>query len=176
MVNELEPSVHLVLRIPVTTRIAGKVVDTVSAHNETFKAFNVALFAKFGASIVAKSLDNLNRQIGNGVETRLILVSQVRRKALRSFTAHQARLASIYPKHLPSEYESFAPSYYKDVEQVPSTWFRLSCPFKPCDLQGLRLASNKRSLLEVIRECRTTAMLVEEIRSRECPVAHDILR
>jgi hypothetical protein len=152
------PHYHLVLRIPASARVAGKVINAVSCHNEKFTQCNAVLFAKFGASVVSETLDILNNQIRRGRKTQLVVISKVR----KSFIAHHARLGAVHLRQPPPEYERFVPDYYQDLQQVPSLWFRLDSPFEACDLKDLRLASNKRSLLDVIRECRTPAMLVEE--------------
>lgn len=156
--NDDGPRNHLALRIPASTRVSGKLVRTVALHNEHSKRFGSVLFAKFGAPIASKTLQILNDQIRERQQTLLIVVSKVG----KSFTAHQAPLASVFSQHPSSEHERFVPDYYKKLGQVTSAWFRLDGPFVDCNLERFRLSSTKRTLLDVVTVCRTPAMLVEE--------------
>jgi hypothetical protein len=149
---------HLLLRIPMRTRIDGRNIETVNTHNNTVKERGAVLFAKFGASIAGDKFSVLNEQITDGRKTWLIVVSKVG----NSFVAHRAHLASIHIGQPPSEYERLIPAYYRSLHNLPKVWFRLDHLFEMCELDHLRLVSSKRRVLEVIAECRTPAMLVEE--------------
>src|SRR5262249_12467552 len=51
---------HVVLRIPLATRVDGKDIDTVSAHNDVVNAKGAVVFAKFGAPLVPGTIKTPN--------------------------------------------------------------------------------------------------------------------
>jgi hypothetical protein len=55
-----------------------------------------------------------------------------------------------------------APAYYSDLGEQAKLWFTVIDPFELIDIEQLSLASTRRPLLEVMRECRTASLLVEK--------------
>lgn len=150
---------HFAIRIPSVTRVDKTNVDTIRVHNAKVAAEGEALFAKFGAPVLRATLDALNEQIGKGLETRLIVVSKID----NAFVGYQSRLVAIYPKEHKIDLRTLVPSYYSRLDQSPSVWFRIDRQFQICDLTKVALVTNKRRLIDVVAECRTTAMLVKDI-------------
>jgi hypothetical protein len=153
-----EAKSHLALRIPLATKVDGRDIDTVSAHNDVVSAKGAVAFAKFGAPLVQGTIKLLADQIEQGIETALFLVG----KKGPDFTSFKSRLSGIYKGKLPKEIATLTPDYYSLMDdRETSLWFVVDRPFIPCDLTPLRLRSNKRPLLVVLGESRTPAMVVE---------------
>jgi hypothetical protein len=154
----METSSHVALRIPLATKVDGRDIDTVSAHNDIVSAKGAVVFAKFGAPLVPGTIKLLTDQIRRGTETALFLIG----KKGRDFIGFKSRLHAIYQGELPNEAVPLIPYYYALIEnRETKLWFVVDAPFVACDLAPLRLRSNKRPLLVVIGESRTPAMLVE---------------
>jgi hypothetical protein len=149
--------VHFVLRIPLVTRIHGRSFDTVEAHNQVIRLIGRVAIAKFGSPGTLGRCERIRSQIGNGIETLLILVA----KQGDRFRGFQSRLSSIHYGKPSAEIVNIAPDYYAGQEW-PELWFIASTPFVSCALEGLCLLTSQRPLLDVIRECRTASMLVEK--------------
>jgi hypothetical protein len=152
-------TVHLVVRVPLVTKVNGIRVDTLKAHNESVIAQGRVSIAKFGNPGTRARSDRLGSQIGNGSETLLILVT----KQDNRFLGYKSRLASVCYGKADDKLLQSAPAYYKELDQLAAKlWFTVIAPFEPVDLSRFSLASNQRPLLEVMQECRTASLLVEE--------------
>jgi hypothetical protein len=82
--------VHLVVRVPLITKVNGVSLDTVKAHNESVIAQGRVSIAKFGSPGTRARCERLGSQIGNGSETFLILVT----KQGDRFLGYRSRLTS----------------------------------------------------------------------------------
>jgi hypothetical protein len=149
--------VHVVLRIPLITRINGRSFNTVEAHNQVTRSIGRVAFAKFGNPGSRARCERIKEQIDNQVETFLILVA----KQGERYLGFQSRLSSVHYGKPSPEILSIAPNYYREQES-PGLWFITSTPFMSCDLRAFCLSTNGRPLLDVIRECRTASMLVDK--------------
>jgi hypothetical protein len=149
--------VHLVVRIPLVSRVQGSSINTVEAHNEVAKKLGTVTVAKFGKPGALDLVEKLTQQMGR---TSLILVA----KRDSHFLGFQSRLSSVVRGKPTAKMMSTAPTYYANIREVAGLWFTVTGPFTDCDLAVFRLSSNQRPLLDVLRECRTPSMLVERIR------------
>jgi hypothetical protein len=66
--------VHLLLRVPLETRVQGKRINTIEAHNEIIEKIGQVALAKFGQPGTLARSEKLKAQIERKVETLLILV------------------------------------------------------------------------------------------------------
>jgi hypothetical protein len=120
---------HFVLRVPLMTTVGPSKFNIVEAHNQAFKAHGKTVFGKFGAAIKGITLSVLQNQIGDGTETRLILVT----KRGTKFLGHQARLSFVHSGPPMREDSEIAPPYYSKLAERPTTWFRTNTAFEPAD-------------------------------------------
>src|SRR5271169_1095748 len=115
-----EAASHLALRIPLTTKVDGRDIDTVSAHNHVVTAKGAVAFAKFGAPLVPGTIKLLADQIEQGTETSLFIVG----KRGRDFIGFKSRLSAIYQGELPKEAAALSPNYYALMDdREASLWF-----------------------------------------------------
>jgi hypothetical protein len=151
-------TVHLVVRVPRISRVNRITVDTVRAHNETLVALGRVAIAKFGNPGTRARCDRLRAQIDSGLETLLILVT----KRGEQFLGYKSRLTSVHYGKADNVILAGAPKYYSDLGKDAKLWFTVIAPFETINLEQFSLASNRRPLLEVMRECRTASLLVEK--------------
>jgi hypothetical protein len=152
-------SVHLLLRIPFLARIEGLTFDIVEAHNDVIRSMGKTSFAKFGHNI-RPTVEKIRGHISKGHNPLLVLTI----KRGTNYLGYSSPITSIYDGKPRAELIAYAPSYYCKIDPTfasISHWITVERPFEKFDLAGLRLASNKRPLLEVLKECRTSTMLVE---------------
>ena len=147
---------HIVLRVPLITRVDGRSFETIEAHNDVVKATGRLALAKFGNPGTASRVDKLKAQIEEGIETLLILVG----KRGDTFLGYQAPLSKIQYGQ-PGVLAALAPAYYAKTGETSRLWFVVNSPFVRSELASLRLVTNHRPLLAVMSECRTATMLVE---------------
>jgi hypothetical protein len=148
--------IHLVLRVPLMTRVDRRSFSTIDAHNEVAEATGRVALAKFGNPGTASRVEKLKAQIEEGIQTLLILVV----KRDDKFLGYQAPLSTVHHGQ-PGELATLAPAYYAKLGETPRLWFVVNSPFLRSELAGLRLATNHRPLVAVMSECRTATMLVE---------------
>jgi hypothetical protein len=151
--------VHLVLRVPFVTRVNGSRIHTVDAHNEIVQKMGRVALSKFGKPGTLGRSERLKAQIERGIETLLILVVK---QGARHF-GYQSPLASIHYGKPNSEIVTIAPPYYAKLVKPAGLWFIVTSPFLASSLKDFRLATNRRSLADVVSECRTSSMLVERV-------------
>jgi hypothetical protein len=152
------PTIHFVLRIPLITKINGRSFHTVEAHNQVIQSSGRVAMAKFGNPGTLARYEKIKNQIENDVETLLILIS----KQGTQFFGHQSRLSSIHYGKPSPQIAGIVPDYYRAEDWLARLWFVVSYPFMSCALEGFCLCTNHRPLLDVVRECRTSSMLVEK--------------
>ena len=160
---------YIVLRKKPTVRTGLNELDVITEHNSVFdKAGSVAV-GKFGVSWHQSKCDEFSACIKNGSTIYLLLVS----RTAKGFNGFRARIRDIQlanNKILPQ-----FPPYYNLLNRQPSLretalatkpsmWFRIAERLKPYPLLNLSLLTNKRPLLDVLNECRTTMMLVVDSR------------
>jgi hypothetical protein len=148
--------VHLVLRVPLITRVQGRPINTIEAHNEIIEKMGRVSLAKFGQAGTRARSEKLKAQIERGVETLLILVVKQGARHL----GYQSPLASIHYGKPDNQILSVAPPYYATLGPA-GLWFIVTSPFVTSNLDDFRLATNRRPVANVVSECRTSAMLVE---------------
>ena len=149
-------NVHFALRIPLTSRVGGRSLDTVESHNEVIRRSGQVALGKFGSAGSHARQKAISEQIGEGVVTQLILVG----KSDGRFIGVCAPLSAIMFGPLSAEFSVYAPDYYSRLPTRPSLWFVVRQTFQPCSLRSLQMASSQRPLLAVMKECRTSSMLV----------------
>lgn len=152
-----EQTLHLLLRVPLVTRVAGDAINTVDAHNEVIRRLGQAWIAKFGTPGTEERANTLKFQIEQGRKTFLVLVAK---RGMR-FLAHEAPLVSIHYGRADSQILKLAPEYYSRLDQSAALWLAVRRLLQLSDLARFRLASNQRPIVEVLSECRTASMLVE---------------
>ena len=151
-------SVHFALRIPRISQIRGQKINTIEAHNEVIvKAGRVAL-AKFGAPGTKERIQKLELQIEKGITTRLILIA----KNGNDFFGYQSPVTVVYRGPPTASLTALAPPYYRNLDTEGSLWFVVESVFTRVDLNGFLLNSSGRRLSDVVKECRTSAMLVTD--------------
>jgi hypothetical protein len=149
---------HIVVRVPLKTRIEGRVFHTIDAHNAIVDRLGYAFVAKFGAAGTEGRAKKLRDQIVSGQRTNLIAVG----KRDGSFIGYQAKLYGVVIGKPTQEKLSASPPYYSDMESEGRLWFQITERFAPTSLQRFKLVTNGRPLLDVLSECRTSSMLVSE--------------
>jgi hypothetical protein len=102
--------------------------------------------------------ERLNDQIRSGRETLLLLVT----KAGALFRGFQAPILSVHLGQPSTEILRIAPPYYANFHENPRLWFVVGSPFLESQLTKFRLLSNDRPLLDVVRETRTSSMLIHQ--------------
>jgi len=153
----------LALRVPKSVRVNRRTYDTVGEHNAIAAARGVVAFAKFGSPLSETVLKELNGA-KNSPFSRLIIV--YRRDD--EFYGFGARIKSaIRPTEAEQSPTVLYPSYYdalinEGLVAPPKSYFVLSTPLDPIDLHRFALNSNGRPLLSVLRECRTSTMLITD--------------
>lgn len=147
---------HFVLRVPLMTRIDGKSFSTIEAHSQVIEKSGRVAIAKFGNPGPAARYDALKTQIAEGAETLLILVV----KRDDNFLGYQSPLGDVRHGD-PGELVRWVPPYYAKLGEPPRLWFLVTAPFQRAQLAGFRLSSNRRPVVDVMRQCRTASMMVE---------------
>lgn len=148
---------HLALRVRSEAQISYKVLDVVAEHNKVIIKQGSVAVAKYGASLHSRNIERLKKVIKNGKAPCLILISKIE----GSFTGVKAQIHDVITNESNGNAPAPTPSYYKDVDQVVAFWVVVSSTFVPVSLKEFKLVSNKRLLLDVLQECRTSMMLVE---------------
>jgi hypothetical protein len=148
---------HFLLRVPLVTRIERRAFNTVEAHNLVVAQKGQVAVAKFGSPGTLARSEKLKAQLKQGIATFLILVT----KSANCFLGYRSQLTSIHYGKPDSKLLEFAPPYYADLPETPELWFMVASPFVRTGLEGFRLSTNRRAVMDVISECRTSCMLVE---------------
>jgi hypothetical protein len=149
--------VHLAIRFPLMAKVGGQQFNIVDAHNEVVTRVGCVAFAKFGKPGTNARIAQLRRQIENGNSTLLILIM----KRGANFIGFQSQMSAVHLGRPTSQIAAVRPSYYEKIYENPELWFVVNRPFAKADLKSIRLASNGRPLLDVLRDSRTASMLVE---------------
>jgi hypothetical protein len=148
---------HIAIRIPAVAKVKGGIIDALQAHNQMIEKTGRVALGKFGKTGTGLTIDKLKRQIERGDKTFLIWIS----KREGEFLGFRSLLTTVYGGKPTPEILEAMPPYYNDLSETPQTWYVVETPFQPVDLRLFKLASNGRSLVGVIKECRTASMLVE---------------
>lgn len=144
------------LRIRPTVRIRWDELDVISEHNKTHAACGYVAVAKFGSVLERTKLKRLRDAVRNADGTRLCII--VKRGG--KFESFSSEIRDVY---LADEVRSIKlkhPDYYGQISTKPSMWFVLKSALEPCSIEKLQLDSSKRPLRSVLKECRTSMMLV----------------
>jgi len=156
--QDLQKTVHLVLRIAPKVRVRSRVVDVVAEHNRTVARQGYVALGKFGARLGPNVHHILGQHVSRHDQPRIYLVH----KSAADFVAVSAIIDALTPKPLPLEYRDGIPDYYAHMDPPPSDWFILREPLLPTPLSNLELVSSGRNACLVMAECRTASMLVRE--------------
>jgi hypothetical protein len=149
---------HVVLRLPLTTRVQDGTLNTIEAHNEALAARGRVAIAKFGRPTASAKIAVIKSQLERGTETLLVLA--IRLGAGR-FLGFGSPISAVHRGPPNAELLSLAPAYYRDLDETANLWFILHARIVPHDLRGFRMRASQRPLLDVLHECRTSSMLVE---------------
>ncbi len=150
-------TVHLLLRVPLMTRVEGRAFNTIEAHNQVVEKIGRVSLAKFGSPGTLARSEELKAQIYEGIETLLILAA----KRDDRFLGYQSRLTAVHYGKPDKTILGISPPYYAKLGSPADLWFTVISPFVTAALKDFRLATNRRPVLEVMSECRTSSMLVE---------------
>src|SRR5258707_1060610 len=101
---------HFVLRVPLMTRVQARSFNTIDAHNQVIEKIGKVALGKFGKSGTVARTEMFNAQIGQGVETLLILVV----KRDDKFLGYQSPVLSVHHGD-PGEIRELAPPYYANL-------------------------------------------------------------
>ena len=142
--------VHLAIRVPVAS-----LRQVVVEHNKVVAREGKVLLAKFGASPGAANIQRLHAQATRDAPFSLILVGW---KA-GHVQGYVAPIAELFTGDPLAGLLHLVPAYYPKL--APGLWVVLAGPFAVQSLEPYVLASNKRSLLDVLGASRTPSMLVE---------------
>jgi hypothetical protein len=149
-------TLHFLMRVPLLTPIDGRSINTIDAHAKVLEASGEVSVAKFGAS---NRVEPLQEQLKSGTRTNLIIVYRQN----NGFHALQSRIRAIRRGSATNDIRKSSPEYHASLSYAAGLWFIIESPLIKCDLSKLRLASNKKPVLEVLAVARTPAMLVEAL-------------
>ena len=149
---------HILLRVSFKIKIAKLTLGTISAHNDVIAKKGRVAVAKFGAAIGEKTIRTIQTQIQNGSETCLVLA--LRRE--NNYIGYSSRIVSVHLGKATRDVLNISPDYYAKLGETGTVWFIVNHPFERCDLSRLYLHSNKRQVVDVLNESRTSTILVEE--------------
>jgi hypothetical protein len=158
---------HIVLRIKPAIKIRWEELDVVSEHNRVFDETGSVAVGKYGASWPQFKCDDINTDIEDGAMICLFIVWHTK----GGYKGYRARIREVFLSG--SKKNPPFPAYYNSLGQQrrladalltskPSMWFHLSERLKPYTLMNLRLLTNDRPLLDVLSDCRSTIMLVND--------------
>ena len=147
--------IHVLLRLPATVTVGALKVNVVDAHNAVVEKHGRVALGKFGQPVAPHLESKLSKQIAEGYETRLYLVS----KQGKEFISYSAPIFRILTNKDFAGAPFAHPNYYQDP---PSSWLILSEKLSRANLANLELASNSRKVLEVLAEARTPFMAIKK--------------
>lgn len=146
---------HLALRMSSSLRCGARHIAVVQEHNAVFERHGLVAVGKIGVRVYRPKLRILKAQIAAGIPTRLFLVES----RSYGYAAYSAEIAELgYVDEHPDRMMLFPP-YYRELGLTPGTYFVLSSALKSANLESLTLTGGQ-SLVETIKKCRTTHMLV----------------
>jgi hypothetical protein len=163
--NKNQFKAHIILRIKASIKIQGQMLDVVTEHNKVFNESGSVWVGKFGASWHKPKCDDYNNAISHGQKIYLYLVT----KNESGFIGYRAKICEVILSDC--KRTLIYPEYYHllgrqpilldtALAAKPSMWFHLSEPLRLHALEKLKLFTNKRPLIDVLKECRSTLMLV----------------
>lgn len=161
--NPSKECLHIVLRIQRHVQYQGQKSDVVELHNAVAAKHGAVAVAKFGQPLSGARVDIIRDEIRGERGNRLILLFKERGE----FVAVSARLqdiptGSIDNSLIPSYYNALGSFANSAVNMSRATWFTVREKFTPATISDLYLATSKRPLLDVVGECRTSALFVSQ--------------
>ena len=157
MKNKSEKT-HIVLRIKPTVRVRWDSVNVVSEHSKVFAQEGIVAVGKFGAPLPFLKCIELAENLKRGAETWLYLVF----KKENLFQGFRGRVKDVFRTDDNRYAVLKCPDYYTQLPVKPSMWFVLSSQLESYPVQRLNLRSSDRPLIDVLAECRTPMMFVNE--------------
>ena len=147
---------HIAIRTPVFSNIGRRKYNVIEEHNRVVNEQGFCFLAKFGQNPDKRKIESIIRQIGKGIETKVILFSAVNGE----IKAHAALIDAVAHDFDPSDEQEHYPPYYDLMELDYGLWMRIRAPFEAFELDRVRLVSNGKLLRDVAQSCRTPLMIV----------------
>ncbi|WP_146747656.1 hypothetical protein [Paramagnetospirillum kuznetsovii] len=149
--------IHIAIRSPLSIKLGSKKFNTVGEHNAIVNSCGSVLFAKFGLKPDGKKIKSLSRHVLLNETTNLYLFS----RCGDGIIGHFSEISAIYEENPPNEFKHLIPEYYSLIDAPRRLWFLLSREITETPIDRLKLGSSGRGLVEVVSECRTSAMIVK---------------
>lgn len=128
--------------------------DFYTEHYSILKSKGKVIIGKAGAGFQQSKIDSLNEYIKKNEYIVLFLYSSKQKKLYKS------SIVCISDK-LPSD-TSLYPKYYNELSRIKLAFTATDISEVNMELlDSVKLASNKRKIMEVIKSCRTACMIVE---------------
>ena len=128
--------------------------DFYNEHLSILKSKGKVVIGKAGAGFQQSKIESLNEYIKNNGHIVLFLYSSKQKKLYKSL------IVGISDK-LPTD-SSFYPKYYNELSKIKLAFTATDISEVNMELlDNVKLASNKRNIVEVIKSCRTACMIVE---------------
>jgi hypothetical protein len=130
-------------------------IDFFSEHKSILDSKSEVVIGKAGKSFPLSKINALRQRMkeqGNSIP--LVLYNK---KAQKTFVANVTRIEDSLPGD-----SSKYPKYYSRLDNIRLAFYASSLvPVGPDYLGTVKLASNKRNIIEVIADCRTSCMIVD---------------
>jgi len=128
--------------------------DFFTEHNNILCCKGKVIIGKAGAGFQKSKIDSLNTYIKDNGSISLFLYSSKRKQL------YKAIVINISDK-LPVD-TSLYPKYYNELSQIRLAFTTIEInEINFTALEKVRLASNKRNVIDVIQSCRTACMIIE---------------
>lgn len=128
--------------------------DFYSEHTSILKNRGKVIIGKAGAGFQNTKIESLNDYIK---ENGFLILFLYNAKQKRLYKAKVINVSN----DLPSD-SSLYPNYYTELSKIKVFFTTIELiELDPITLEMLKLATNKRNILDVIKSCRTSCMIVE---------------
>ena len=128
--------------------------DFYSEHTLILKNRGKVIIGKAGAGFQNTKIESLNNYIKNNDFLILFLYNAKQKKLYKAKVIHVSN-------DLPSD-SSLYPNYYTELSIIKLSFTTIELiEVDPITLEVVRLATNKRNIVDVIKSCRTSCMVVE---------------
>ena len=128
--------------------------DFYTEHATILKNRGKVIIGKAGAGFQNTKIESLNSYIKKNDFLVLFLYSAKQKKL------YKAKVINV-SNDLPSD-SSLYPNYYTELSKIKLSFTTIELTEEdPIILEIVRLATNKRNIVDVIKSCRTSCMIVE---------------
>lgn len=129
-------------------------VDFYTEHTSILADRGIVIIGKAGAGFKNSKIESLNSYIEKYGFLVLFLFSAKQKKL------YKAKVISV-SNNLPSD-SSLYPNYYTELSEIKLSFTTIELiEENPIILEVVRLETNKRNIVDVIKSCRTPCMIVE---------------